>query len=234
MPDQYIIWDFDGTLAYRDGLWSQAVVDVVNSSFKSVNLVRADISSYLSSGFFWHSPENEHSYINSSADWWNHHNKLFENAISKTTNLSSASIRQVLPLIREEFLKPSAWTVYSDVFLCLAELSSNGWKHIVLSNHVPELPELMENLGLLNCFEAIHTSADVGYEKPNRMAFQAALEKLPEGTDIWMIGDNYEADVLGANNLNVKAILVRKKNDNAMYFAESLAQIRSIIESHEE
>jgi len=33
VPDRYIIWDFDGTIAFREGLWSQAVVDVVNRNF---------------------------------------------------------------------------------------------------------------------------------------------------------------------------------------------------------
>lgn len=200
MPNQYIIWDFDGTLAYREGLWSQAIVDVVNRNFASANLLRTDVSVYLSSGFFWHSPETEHRYVKNSKDWWNHHNKIFEEAIIKTTNLSSGSIQKILPLVQQEFLDPGSWTVYSDVACCLTDLSLAGWKHIVLSNHVPELSELMENLGLLHFFESIYTSARIGFEKPNSLAFKAAMENIPSDAEVWMIGDNYEADVLGSIN----------------------------------
>lgn len=47
-----------------------------------------------------------------------------------------------------------------------------------------------------------------------------------------MIGDNYDAVVLGANNVNTNAILVRNKNDRATHFAESLKEVRRILESN--
>lgn len=61
--DQFIIWDFDGTLAYREGMWSQAVVDVVNRNFAELNLVSSDVSKYLPSGFFWHTPDTAHLHV---------------------------------------------------------------------------------------------------------------------------------------------------------------------------
>lgn len=232
MPDQFIIWDFDGTLAYREGMWSQAVVDVVNRNFTKISLERADISKHLSSGFFWHSPETAHLHVSNSEIWWNHHYKIFENAIVKTTNLTSKNVQQVLPQIRQEFLNPATWTVYSDVLSSLSELSSAGWRHVVLSNHVPELADLIESLGLLDFFEMIVTSAEIGYEKPNGLAFEAVTKNLPNNSKIRMIGDNYSADVLGAKSVGIEAILVRNKNEHAKLYAESLSEIQSILESN--
>lgn len=232
MPNQFIIWDFDGTLAYREGMWSQAVVDVVNRNFKQINLVRADISNYLSSGFFWHSPDTAHLHVSNSAMWWEHHYRIFENAIVNATDLSSDSVRQVLPQIRQEFLDPFSWTVYSDVPFCLSQLASSGWRHMILSNHVPELTDLVRSLGLLDFFETIVTSAKIGYEKPNGMAFHAVIKNLPRNSRIWMIGDNYVADVLGANSVDINAILVRKSNAHADHFAATLEGVPGILESN--
>ena len=232
MSNQFIIWDFDGTLAFREGMWSQAVVDVINRNFSKVCLVREDISKYLSSGFFWHSPDAAHLHVIDSAIWWEHHNRIFENAIVKATNISSNRILQILPQIRQEYLDPVSWTVYADVLSSLSDLSSAGWKHVILSNHVPELSDLIESLGLADYFEKILTSARIGYEKPNRMAFDAIIKLLPSNSKLWMIGDSYTADVLGANNANINAILVRKKNELARHSAKSLHEIRSILESN--
>ena len=211
-------------------MWSQAVVDVVNRNFAEVNLVSSDVSKYLASGFFWHTPDTAHLHVTDSMIWWEHHYKIFEHAITNVTNLSGTCVQQILTQIRQEFLDPSSWTVFPEVTCCLSELSSIGWKHIILSNHVPELSDLIENLGLLNSFETIVTSAEIGYEKPNRMAFDWVTRSLPGNSKIWMIGDNYSADVLGANNVKLGAILVRNKNEHAEHFAETLNEVRCILE----
>ncbi|MDC0435103.1 HAD-IA family hydrolase [bacterium] len=162
----------------------------------------------------WHSPDPAHLHVIDSAIWWEHHNRIFENAIVKATNISSNRILQILPQIRQEYLDPVSWTVYADVLSSLSDLSSAGWKHVILFNHVPELSDLIESLGLADYFEKILTSARIGYEKPNRMAFDAIIKLLPSNSKLWMIGDSYTADVLGANNANINAILVRKKTNS--------------------
>jgi phosphoglycolate phosphatase-like HAD superfamily hydrolase len=58
-----LIWDFDGTLAFREGLWSSAVAEVACAHIPGCQAARADFLSHLQSGFPWHSPELPHTHI---------------------------------------------------------------------------------------------------------------------------------------------------------------------------
>lgn len=59
----------------------------------------------------------------------------------------------------------------------------------------------------------IVTSEEAGAEKPNDKIFKLALNKMNLNTkDICMIGDNYEKDIVGANNLGIKAFWLNKNN----------------------
>jgi putative hydrolase of the HAD superfamily len=45
-----ILWDFDGILAYRDGMWSGTLFSVLDkNNIKNISL--ENIKSYLSAGF---------------------------------------------------------------------------------------------------------------------------------------------------------------------------------------
>ena len=102
----------------------------------------------------------------------------------------------------------------------------------MLSNHVPELPEIAVGLGLSPLVQEVITSATVGFEKPHsgiyRFAF-GALDVDPAIDDVWMVGDNYEADVLGAEMMGARAILVRKEHLEAMFVAPDLGGVVPIV-----
>lgn len=57
-------------------------------------------------------------------------------------------------------------------------------------------------------FEHVVTSENVGVKKPDPRIFQYALEKAEASpSESIMIGDNYEADIQGALNVGMKAIM---------------------------
>jgi putative hydrolase of the HAD superfamily len=61
--------------------------------------------------------------------------------------------------------------------------------------------DLNQFLDKVYCFKKI------GYKKPSSEFFQYILEDLQLAPQaIFMVGDNYEADVLGANRFNIRAI----------------------------
>ena len=65
----------------------------------------------------------------------------------------------------------------------------------------------LENSGLSKYFDKIITSEDAGVKKPNPIIFNFALD-LAQATakESIMIGDNWEADVMGAINNGIDAI----------------------------
>ena len=58
--------------------------------------------------------------------------------------------------------------------------------------------------GLEDIFDAVVTSEEVGADKPNEKVFKLALKKLnlENEENIWMVGDNPEADVIGGKKIN--------------------------------
>lgn len=131
--------------------------------------------------------------------------------------------------VRDEYTQPLCWRVFPDAEPTLNLLASRGWRHVMLSNHVPELPKLVDALGLAKHFDAIHTSAVSGYEKPHPNAF---LNALPHGAIIQstvMVGDNAEADVQGAEAVGIRGFLVRKANPRREGQVIQLAQMAAAL-----
>jgi FMN phosphatase YigB (HAD superfamily) len=97
----------------------------------------------------------------------------------------------------------------------LSKLRERGWRHVVLSNHVPELGAIITHLGLDLLVEATVNSAQTGYEKPHPEAFALARRAAGDPATIWMVGDNTTADVAGAEAAGIPAILVRREGTDA-------------------
>ena len=109
-------------------------------------------------------------------------------------------------------------------------LAEMGWTHWTLSNHVPELKELVRDIGLATRVTEVLTSALTGFEKPNPLAYRVALD-LAQGPEVvWMVGDNFVADYLGPRNIGIPSILVRNYVEEADLYAETLWHVAKIIE----
>jgi putative hydrolase of the HAD superfamily len=82
----------------------------------------------------------------------------------------------------------------------------------VVSNWDPTLPTLLAELGLAEFFNFILPSAEVGVEKPDRRIFRLALQRLGlKSQEVVHIGDQYEADVVGARAVGIMPILLDRK-----------------------
>ncbi|MNV96380.1 dUMP phosphatase [compost metagenome] len=102
---------------------------------------------------------------------------------------------------------------------------------MILSNHVPELPQIVEQLGLNQLIWNCISSAAIGYEKPHPEAFKIALSAFNNLSSVWMVGDSLEADVFGAQKMNIPAILVHSAHsEDVKYYASTLNDVIKIIE----
>ena len=84
----------------------------------------------------------------------------------------------------------------------------------IITNGFDEIQSLkLERSGIVKYFNKVITSESVGVKKPNPKIFDFALQSantLPENSI--MIGDNLEADIQGALNVNMKAIFCNFEN----------------------
>ncbi|HKD95671.1 MAG TPA: HAD-IA family hydrolase, partial [Gaiellaceae bacterium] len=120
------------------------------------------------------------------------------------------------------------WELFDDTLPALDRLAEAGWTHAILSNHVPELRQIVAALGLDEVVSFLSCSAETGYEKPHEQAYASVLETL-RPAEVWMIGDNVVADVLGAEALGIPAVLVRRPDPRAARYADSLAGVEAFL-----
>jgi putative hydrolase of the HAD superfamily len=228
--EKCILWDFDGTLAVRGGMWSGALLEVVARFEPSIACGLTTIRPHLQAGFPWHTPENGHEHLVTAEDWWEALFPIFQRAF-QAAGLSRARAMELSREVRSIYLDPKGWTVFADVVPTLVALRAEGWGHAILSNHVPELSSLTEALGLRQHFAAVFSSAAIGYEKPHEIAFRRTLDELGNPPIVWMVGDSYNADIVGARRAGLPAILVRSKHDAAQYQTASLLQLSDVLAS---
>ncbi|ADL50068.1 HAD family hydrolase [Clostridium cellulovorans] len=208
---KYLLWDFDNTLAYRDGMWSSTIHNLL-LDYGYTNFKLEDVRPYLKTGFPWNFPELSHEEFFNGKQWWEHMSSHFCN-ILREIGIEADVAKSISDNIREKYLTPDKWYLYDDTISCLKISLERGYSNIVISNHVPELQELINALGISDYFIKVYSSAHVGFEKPNKKIYETAIMSLEDPESITMIGDNYFADVQGAKKAGIDAILVRKPND---------------------
>ncbi|MDN4595309.1 HAD family hydrolase [Polycladomyces subterraneus] len=119
--------------------------------------------------------------------------------------------------------------LFEDVIPFLANMKKNGVMGAVLTNGPADgQRNKMAALGLTDYVDKIYISAEIGYSKPAREAFQYVLDDLRlSATDVWTIGDSLAVDVKGAHQVGIKAILLDRANKYPDYAGP---KVRSLIE----
>ena len=221
-------WDFDGTLAYCDHLWSGSVYKAILDTVPDSAVEFAAIRRCNQSGFSWQSPEKV--YPDRTGElWWEDMNRHFYKSclsLGLTHEQSKAVSRKVRGIIMQPenyFLFEGAQEILACVKLC-------GHKNILVSNNYPDLKIITDALGLTQYFERIVVSGAIGYEKPHPKIFETAVSLFPECNEFYMVGDNVNADIVGGNRAGMKTVLVHNGFDElADYCFENLCDIELII-----
>ena len=86
---QYLIWDFDGTLGYRSGMWSGTLVEVLRQEMPECPATVEDMRPYLQAGFPWHHSEQPHTPHKTAEAWWAALLPVFERAFQYGARLGT-------------------------------------------------------------------------------------------------------------------------------------------------
>jgi putative hydrolase of the HAD superfamily len=227
--DRILLWDFDGTLAFRPGNWSGVVCEVVAAERPDLGLTADRLQPHLQTGFPWHTPEVVRD-PGSAEQWWSHLFTVLTRAVQRASDVDDAEAHRLVRGVRATYVDAKRWHVFDDVRPALERLRERGWKHIVLSNHVPELPELIEGLDLHDLISDVRCSAHTGVEKPHPRAFEAVFADFPDARAGWMIGDSWRADVLGARGVGMRSILVRSTHPDAAVQCQTLDEVVDVVD----
>jgi putative hydrolase of the HAD superfamily len=223
-----IFWDFDGTLAWRSGLWSGCLVETLDAHEPGHRVAREHLYPFLQDTFPWHRHEIVHPELGEPEAWWAHVEAILARALEGVgypPDRAAALAAQA----HRHYLDIPGWHLFEDTLPVLERLGSSGWRHVILSNHVPELPAIVAGLGLGPLVDSVVTSAATGFEKPNPQAFAAGLHVAGNVERVWMVGDNPEADIRGAEASGIPSILVRRTAEGIRWQSPDLWGVIPIV-----
>ena len=105
--------------------------------------------------------------------------------------------------------------------------------HIITNGFLETQHVKMERSGIKDYFKAVIISDGLGYLKPDKRIFEFALKKAEaELEDSVMIGDDYNADIVGAREIGMDQIYLRSKrmpHKKATYQISELKELMEIL-----
>ncbi len=125
----------------------------------------------------------------------------------------------------------SAATLYDDVVPTLQRLKDGGFKLAIASNWGVPLDPLSERLGIAEYFDIIVASHDtrVKSEKPDPYIFNYTLTAIGVSAEEAIhVGDTYEADVIGAQNVGIRPILIDRDGTQVGRWDETIQSLTEL------
>jgi HAD superfamily hydrolase (TIGR01549 family) len=208
-----VFWDFDGTLAARDGMWPDVLREAVLAVDPTQRVDVAALDRALRDGFPRWGPDGMGLHRSASA-WWAAASPVLA-AACREAGIEDGITDRAMAEVARVYYRPDAWRILAGAREALETVSRAGLPSVILSNHAPELPGLVEALGFAPPVTRTITSASLGMEKPDPRVFVAALRLTGAARDSWMVGDHPVADVAGARAVGMRAVLVHRSSGGA-------------------
>ena len=105
-------------------------------------------------------------------------------------------------------LSPYQTKLFPNVINVLSELKNQGYGMHIITNGFKEVQGIkLKKSGLIQYFDEVICSEEIGFLKPAKEIFSYSLTKSGALlNNSMMIGDDYKADILGAQNFGMKAL----------------------------
>ena len=224
--------DFHGTIAYKS--YSDTLYQVLTEAHPDHFHTKGTFRDLLDGSYLWDNPQVAHPQLNKATDWWNYMEGKLREAYIQLGYKEDAD--NMVKRFKELYTDPAEYMIYDDAVEALEKIKNMGWRIVILSNHMPELKDVVRKMPFSKYIKRVISSAKVGYEKPNPKFYEYALKKTWHPKKKIMIGDNILADIQGATEADIPAILVRnslfKDNEKSRYFAKDLLEAAEIIEKN--
>lgn len=145
-------------------------------------------------------------------------NLYFKKFLELKKNYSPSQHMQLIEKYEFEVVKhiQRQWQTLNREAL-LTRLRKRFERIVLISNETLRMQSLKINAIDPNflLFDNLITSEEVGFEKPHESIFRYALgQTKTDPQNVLMIGDSFKNDILGARNINIKAVkTIEFKND---------------------
>jgi len=136
----------------------------------------------------------------------------------------------VIQLLSEEYIHylPQYNHLFEGTIELLEYLKPKYKLHIITNGFNQIQFNKLKNSNIAHYFETVTNSENAGFKKPNPHIFHYALDlaKSKKETSV-MIGDNFEADIQGALNVGIDAIMF---NEHQIEIAENIKQVNHLLD----
>jgi putative hydrolase of the HAD superfamily len=111
--------------------------------------------------------------------------------------------------VYQEFTLPGVWRLELGALELLQDLRRAGFRLGIISNFDLRLHQILKHVGVLDLFEQIVVSSQVGAEKPSPRIFEEALRRFAVApAELLHVGDEEKADGEGARALGIQAFIL--------------------------
>ena len=111
--------------------------------------------------------------------------------------------------VYNEFALPGVWRLEPGALELLQDLRNAGLRLGIISNFDLRLYEILKHVGILDLFEQVIVSSQVGADKPSPRIFEEALRRFKvEPAELLHVGDDEIADGEGARTLGTQAFIL--------------------------
>jgi len=143
--------------------------------------------------------------VRGNVDWWIARYR----AIGVALGLSGGDLERFLDTVTTGHFDGDPLHVVPDAPASLQRLAERGITLGVISNWDHTLAAILERKGLARFFRVIVASTTFGAAKPSRKIFEHALSLAGASAgEAWHVGDDPEADALGAARAGLRAMLL--------------------------
>ncbi|WP_040952912.1 HAD family hydrolase [Gorillibacterium massiliense] len=124
---------------------------------------------------------------------------------------SEEEIYLVCHELYDEFIDPKHYQLFEDVKANLERFRSLGLRMAVISNFAPTLATILREKEIMNYFDAVIVSTEVGLEKPNPAIFRLALEQTGlAAEDVLYVGDHENNDIWAPAQVGMDAVKISR------------------------
>lgn len=123
--------------------------------------------------------------------------------------IPEARREEVFEHLYAAFARAARWRIHEGTREVLETLTARGYRLAVLSNNDSRCRRVLSELGLLDYFEALFLSGELGYEKPDPRIFNHLMKVMGvSGPQILHVGDSPRHDREPAQKLGWHTFLV--------------------------
>lgn len=208
MKIRAVFFDAGETLIYRN----PSLVTLAHRQFASagIKIKKEKLAKVINEAALEMRPIVERGKMRDSQKWAVYIRNVFNKVRVKNPGLEAS--------LRNRLKSGTSFKAFKGAAETADYLNRLGIKTGIISNAPAELENILKRVKLHSRFKYIIISENAGVEKPHKKIFTKALAAagVKAGETVY-IGDNYIADIIGAQNAGLNPVWIKRKSKNAEF-----------------